>query len=88
MLITLHLEKNNIRRVRELMKDLLLAGEVVVPQVIDECSGPRVLTMTFEEGFHATDVNAIEEAGLQRSDVAHLLSKTFCEQMYRHGTIK
>lgn len=67
------------------MKDLILSGEVAVPQVLAEYSGPRVLTMTFEEGFHATDTKAIQEAGLQRTDVAHLLSKVFCEQMYRHG---
>jgi aarF domain-containing kinase len=43
--------------------------------------------MSFEEGFHATDLASIQTSGLQRSDIAALLSKTFCQQMYRHGFV-
>jgi aarF domain-containing kinase len=38
--------------------------------------------MEFEEGFKATDVDQIEESGLQRKDVAKLISSVFNAQIF------
>lgn len=81
-------EAENIQRVRSIFADTLIASEdLVVPEVYSNLSGPRVLTMSFEPGFHATDVTAIQNSGLNKADIARLLSRTFCEQMYRYGFV-
>lgn len=54
----------------------------VIPKVIWEHSSPRVLTMEFEEGFKATDIKAIEESGLNKRDVAQLISSVFSSQIF------
>jgi predicted unusual protein kinase regulating ubiquinone biosynthesis (AarF/ABC1/UbiB family) len=81
------LESANISRIRLLMQDMMRNKDIVVPLVNEQLSGSRVLTMSFEEGFHATDLASIEECGLDKADIARLLSTTFCEQMYRHGKL-
>jgi aarF domain-containing kinase len=54
----------------------------VVPKVRWTHSSPRVLTMEFEEGFKATDIDAIEKAGLKKHDVAKLISSIFSSQVF------
>jgi hypothetical protein len=41
--------------------------DCIVPQVIWNKTTSRVLTMTFEEGFKATDTQAMEESGLNKA---------------------
>lgn len=59
----------------------------VVPKIIWEQSSPRVLTMQFEEGFKATDVEAIRRAGLHERDVARLISSVFSSQVFLSGWV-
>lgn len=61
--------------------------ECVVPRVLVTHTSERVLTMEFEEGFKATDVNQIEKAGLQRRDVARLISSVFNAQIFQSGFV-
>jgi hypothetical protein len=37
--------------------------------------------MSFEEGCYLTDSKRIQEMGVDKGQVARLISKTFCEQM-------
>lgn len=57
--------------------------DCVVPEVIWAHTSERVLTMDFEEGFKATDVDQIEKAGMQRKDVARLISSVFNAQIFQ-----
>ena len=57
----------------------------VVPKVHWEQTTDRVLTMTFEEGFRSTDVDAIKRAGLKKHDVAKLISSVFNSQALLSG---
>lgn len=59
----------------------------VVPAVHWDETTERVLTMDFEEGFRATDVAAVEEAGLKTHDVARLISSVFNSQVFQSGCI-
>ena len=43
----------------------------------------RVICMSFEEGKYITVEGAIKNMGLKEADVAKLISKIFCEQIYR-----
>ena len=56
--------------------------DCVVPKVLWEHSSSRVLCMEFEEGFNATDLNAIEKAGLSKRDIATLISSVFSSQVF------
>lgn len=56
--------------------------DCIVPKVYWQQSSPRVLTMAFEEGFNATDLQAMKEAGLDRKDVAKLISSVFSSQIF------
>jgi predicted unusual protein kinase regulating ubiquinone biosynthesis (AarF/ABC1/UbiB family) len=46
----------------------------VIPKVIWAKTGPRVLTMEFEEGFKVTDIAAIEKSGLNKRYVSFVQS--------------
>mmetsp|Transcript_6892 Transcript_6892/g.14163 ORF Transcript_6892/g.14163 Transcript_6892/m.14163 type:complete len:703 (+) Transcript_6892:297-2405(+) len=61
--------------------------DCVVPRVLWDFSSKRVLTMEFEEGFKATDVESIEKAGICRRDVAKLISSVFNSQIFLHGFV-
>lgn len=59
----------------------------VIPKIFWELSSPRVLTMAFEEGFKATDVARIDEAGLNRHDVSTLIASVFASQIFHSGHV-
>ncbi|CAM9107880.1 unnamed protein product, partial [Phaeothamnion confervicola] len=62
-------------------------ADVVVPRVYWETTTPRVLTMAFEEGKRATDAAALRAVGIKLPRVAALVSRTFCDQIFRHGFV-
>ncbi|OEU20369.1 ABC1-domain-containing protein, partial [Fragilariopsis cylindrus CCMP1102] len=58
-----------------------------IPKVIWQNTSPRVLTMEFEEGFKATDIESLEASGLKKSDVAKLVSSVFNSQVFLSGFV-
>jgi predicted unusual protein kinase regulating ubiquinone biosynthesis (AarF/ABC1/UbiB family) len=74
-------EAQNIEKCRQLMKPMIRSGELALPEVYD--STPRVLVMSFEEGCYLTNSAKMSEMELNKGEVARLISKTFCEQMYQ-----
>jgi len=58
------------------------AHDVVIPKVIWDHTSNRVLCMEFEEGFRATDLDAIRKAGMHPRDVAKLISRVFHSQTF------
>ena len=61
--------------------------DCVVPSIVWECTSHRVLTMEFEEGFRATDVERMEKVGIKRRDVAELISSVFNSQIFQNGFV-
>ncbi|KAL7534306.1 LOW QUALITY PROTEIN: hypothetical protein ACHAXR_009195 [Thalassiosira sp. AJA248-18] len=61
--------------------------DVVVPRVLWDFTSDRVLTMEFEEGFRATDIENIEKAGICKREVATLISSVFNAQIFGHGFV-
>jgi predicted unusual protein kinase regulating ubiquinone biosynthesis (AarF/ABC1/UbiB family) len=74
-------ELSNSEACRQCFKSLIMAGSVCVPETKGELCSGRVLTMSFEEGCFATDIEGISKAGLRRDEVARLISTVFSEQM-------
>ncbi|VEU39030.1 unnamed protein product [Pseudo-nitzschia multistriata] len=58
-----------------------------IPKVVWERTSPRVLTMEFEEGFKSTDIEALKDSGLNKSDVAKLVSSVFNSQVFHSGFV-
>ena len=56
--------------------------DCVVPKILWQHTSERVLTMEFEEGFKATDVEKMKKAGIQKRDVANLISSVFSSQIF------
>jgi aarF domain-containing kinase len=80
-------EVKNMKKCALLLRDLVQAGDVVVPTPDESLASSRVLTMGFEQGSYVTDIAAINRMGLDPAHVARLISVAFCEQMYRHGFV-
>ena len=79
-----NLEKANCIRAREIFTSW---EDVIVPEVVHESSSSRVLTMTFEEGFNATDRDAMVDAGIDTAAAAELIGRTWLNQTYQHGFV-
>jgi len=78
-------EARNIEQCRSLLYPLIESGDLALPKVFH--SSKRVLVMSFEEGCYMTDTEKLRDTKLDPSEVARLISKTFCEQIYRHGFV-
>jgi aarF domain-containing kinase len=77
-------ELRNIAKATSLLKKLIDSGDLAIPKAHANFSSKRVLCMDFEEGCYVTDVSKIP-SGIVTGDVAALISRVFCEQMYRNG---
>jgi aarF domain-containing kinase len=74
-------EGRNAERAAENFKQVGL-HDVIVPAIVWELTTSRVLTMHFEEGCKATDVEAITKQGIDKKKVAILLSSAFASQIF------
>jgi predicted unusual protein kinase regulating ubiquinone biosynthesis (AarF/ABC1/UbiB family) len=59
--------------------------DIVVPKIYWEHSTKRVLVMEFLEGIKITDLDAIDAAGIDRQQIAKLLSESYFKQIFSHG---
>jgi len=78
-------EGRNSERAAENLKITGLA--CVVPKVMWDLSSARVLTMEFEEGCKATDLEAIKKLGLSKPAIAKLISSVFASQIFVDGWV-
>ena len=75
-------EAANAERIRA---NLQHRTDVIVPQVLREYSRKRVLVMQYLPGIKITDVAALAAAGIDKHDVARVLSEIFCHQILVDG---
>lgn len=75
-------EAENAERIRS---NLLQRDDVIVPRVLRELSTGKVLVMEYVEGVKVTDVAGLAAAGIDKQDVARLLSEVFCHQILIDG---
>mmetsp|Transcript_22379 Transcript_22379/g.37917 ORF Transcript_22379/g.37917 Transcript_22379/m.37917 type:complete len:581 (-) Transcript_22379:181-1923(-) len=78
-------EAANLNQCRVLLKDMIASGDLALPEVAK--TSKRVLVMSFEEGSYITDHEAMAELGVPLDNVASVISRTFCEQIFRHGFV-
>ncbi|MFC4550773.1 MULTISPECIES: ABC1 kinase family protein [Halorussus] len=58
---------------------------VAIPSVVESHSGPRVLTMEYIEGTKINDVEALDEMGVDRHDLAVTLQETYLQMLLEDG---
>jgi predicted unusual protein kinase regulating ubiquinone biosynthesis (AarF/ABC1/UbiB family) len=75
-------EADNAERIRD---NLLQRDDVIVPRVLRELSTRKVLVMEYVDGVKVTDVAGLAAAGIDKQDVARLLSEIFCHQILVDG---
>lgn len=58
---------------------------VYIPKVYHDYLSKRILTMEFIDGVKVTNVNGLEELGLNPKKVADRIIKLFSDQIFVHG---
>ncbi len=82
-----HSEVRNLRQCGVNLSHLIESGDLALPVPESGLSSRRVLTMSFEEGCYVSDQDKVRAMGLPKSAISRLISRTFCEQIYRHGFV-
>jgi predicted unusual protein kinase regulating ubiquinone biosynthesis (AarF/ABC1/UbiB family) len=59
--------------------------DVVVPPVVEELSGSRVLTMEYVGGTKIDQVSTLDEMGIDRSDLVERLEETYIQMIIEDG---
>ena len=59
----------------------------VVPKVHWNITTERVLVMDFEEGYSVTNLKEIEKKGVNKKELANLISSVFQSQIFKSGHI-
>jgi predicted unusual protein kinase regulating ubiquinone biosynthesis (AarF/ABC1/UbiB family) len=76
------LEADNIERIaKHFTKD----ARVIFPTPIRELSTRRVITTTFVEGKKLSDLNALEEMGIDKKELASRLVRVYCQMIFVDG---
>ncbi|MFB6125512.1 MAG: ABC1 kinase family protein [Halanaeroarchaeum sp.] len=58
---------------------------IVIPEVVDSRSTERVLTMEYVGGTKITDVETLDSMGIDRTEVAERLTRTYLEMITQDG---
>ncbi|KAL6531082.1 hypothetical protein OROHE_014152 [Orobanche hederae] len=64
-----------------------IAEYVYAPRIYWDLSTSKLLVMEFIDGAQVNDRRAIQNLGIQPSDVSKLLSQAFAEMMFKHGFV-
>lgn len=77
-------EAENCRKIGKFFKG---DDKVVVPEIIDEFSGKKVITMTWEEGKSITDREYRIKNKIKTTEIAELLANAFNKQIFEFGFV-
>lgn len=58
---------------------------IIIPDVIESHCSDRVLTMEYHGGIKITDVDALDEAGIDRTHIAATLERTYLQMVLEDG---
>jgi aarF domain-containing kinase len=77
--------ENEAANANRMRRALAARRDVVVPAVVAELSTRRLLVMAYEPGVRLTDVEALQQLGIDPKDLARRLVEIFCDQILIHG---
>ncbi len=70
---------------REIKANFVDNDRVVMPEVVEECSTGRVLTMEYIEGTKITRVDELDRKGIDRSRLAETLQRVYLKMLVEDG---
>jgi predicted unusual protein kinase regulating ubiquinone biosynthesis (AarF/ABC1/UbiB family) len=73
------------RMLEEIRENLSGQGGIAIPAVLHARSGPRVLTMEYIPGTKITDVETLDELGIDRGTVAERLQRVYLQMIVEDG---
>lgn len=77
--------ENEARNAQTIRANLLHRQDVVIPEVLPELCRRRVLVMEYVPGIKVTDIDGMAKAGIDKQEVARILSEVFCHQILVDG---
>lgn len=75
-------ESSNLKSIKENLEEY---DNVIVPSVLDELSSENVLTMEYIPGIKITNVDALDEKGIDRQKIVIDVHKIFFTMLLRHA---
>ena len=75
-------ESKNLKKIK---KDMENVSKVIVPSVFDEYSSKNVLTMEYLPGIKVTNVQALDEMGIDREQLVIDVHKVFFTMLLKHS---
>jgi len=76
------IESENLKKIK---KDMEGSNKVVVPSVFDDFSSKNVLTMEYLPGIKVTNVQALDEKGIDREQLVIDVHKVFFTMLLKHS---
>ena len=76
------LESENLKKIK---KDMEKVNKVIVPSVFDDFSSKNVLTMEYLPGIKVTNVQALDEKGIDREQLVIDVHKVFFTMLLKHS---
>ncbi len=76
------IESSNLKKIKHDMKN---NNKVIVPSVYDDYSSKNVLTMEYLPGIKVTNVEALDEKGIDRKQLVIDVHKIFFTMLLRHS---
>ena len=76
------IESQNLKKIKDDMKD---SNQVIVPSVFDDLSSKNVLTMEYLPGIKITDIQALDEKGINREQLVIDVHKVFFTMLLKHS---
>jgi len=76
------LESENLKKIK---KDMETNNKVIIPSVFDDFSSKNVLTMEYLPGIKVTNVQALDEKGIDREQLVIDVHKVFFTMLLKHS---
>ena len=76
---------NELQNLKKIKNDMADSNKVVVPSVYDNLSSKNVLTMEYLPGIKVTNVQALDEKGIDREQLVVDVHKVFFTMLLKHS---
>ncbi|MBC8515848.1 MAG: AarF/ABC1/UbiB kinase family protein [Nitrosopumilus sp.] len=76
---------NELQNLKTIKKDMADSTNVIVPSVYDDLSSKNVLTMEYLPGIKVTNVQALDEKGIDREQLVIDVHKVFFTMLLKHS---
>jgi predicted unusual protein kinase regulating ubiquinone biosynthesis (AarF/ABC1/UbiB family) len=76
---------NEIQNLKTIKQDMANSDNVIVPSVYDDYSSKNVLTMEYLPGIKVTNVQALDEKGIDREQLVIDVHKVFFTMLLKHS---